>query len=356
MNILAVTSLLLSYLSLYISPERNWLLPFFGLLYPYLLLLNVLFVAWWLLRKRLFFLLSLAVILLGFKVLRRTLQVEFSTDPLPSGMSFTVMTYNVRNMSNNNLLQPDSRVRKDIVQLLKNNRPDIVCMQEFEARGDNPEDFIDSLSAILGLPYYRYTQYNEKNRHRLDAIISFSRYPILGSYSIKKDALHNFCLINDLLIDGDTVRLYNVHLESVRFRHEDYSFIEDLDLQFKEEENIKEGSRRVFNKLRTAYIIRSAQVKDIKGSLQSSPHPAIICGDFNDTPCSYSYQVLSRGKTDAFIESGSGLGNTYAGTLPSLRIDYILYDRTFRSYTYTTGREKLSDHYPVVATLARRKR
>jgi endonuclease/exonuclease/phosphatase family metal-dependent hydrolase len=354
LNILAAASLLLSYLSLYISPEKNWILPFFGLLYPYLLLLNILFILWWLFRFRFYFLLSAAAILLGYNVMQRTFQVEASSEPLPRGNSFKVLTYNVRNMSNNNLLIADPKVSDAIVNLLKDSRPDIVCLQEFEATGDDPLKIVEQISQTLGLPHYSYTKYNEKSRKRLDAIITFSRYPILGSLSIKKDDLHNFCLINDILFNEDTIRLYNVHLESVRLRHEDYTFIEDLDLQFREDENIKEGSRRLFNKLRDAFIIRSAQVKNLRGSLQSSPYPVILCGDFNDTPCSYSYQVLSRGKKDAFIESGSGLGNTYAGTLPSLRIDYILYDRTFKSYSYTTGREKLSDHFPIAATLSYR--
>lgn len=354
-NSLAVLGLLLSYLSLFVSPEHNWLLPFLGLVYPYLLLANVLFFLYWLFRLRLYLFLSLITILIGWNIIWRTVQVEISTDPLPHGESFRVMTYNVRNMSNNNMLLPDLQVRDAIVRRLKDNDPDILCLQEFESIGLDPESFIRFMSQYLGLPYYEYTRYNENNTSRIDAIITFSRFPILSTHSVKKDAHHNFCLVNDLLIGQDTVRLYNIHLESVRFRHEDYTFINDLDLQFEENENIKEGSRRVFNKLRSAYIIRSRQVKGLRESIENSIYPVILCGDFNDTPCSFSYQVLSRNRKDAFIESGSGLGNTYAGTLPSLRIDYILYDRKFRSYTYKTGDEKLSDHYPIAAILGHRK-
>lgn len=354
-NILAGTGLILSYLSLYFSPEKNWLLPFFGLLYPYLLLVNIIFSLYWALRFRIYFLISLVTILIGWNLIRRTVQMEVSTAPLTAGKSFQVMTYNVRNMSNNNLLIPDPEVRDAIVELLVNNRPDILCLQEFEAVGENPLEFIESMAQALGLPYYEFARYNERSTKRIDAIITFSRFPMITGHALKKDVHRNYCLINDLLIGKDTVRLYNIHLESVRFRHEDYTFINDLDLQFEENENIKEGSRRVFNKLKAAYILRSQQVKSLSLSMEHSPFPVIVCGDFNDTPCSYSYQVLSRAKKDAFMESGSGLGNTYAGTLPSLRIDYILYDRKFRSFAYTTGREKLSDHYPVAATLGYRR-
>jgi endonuclease/exonuclease/phosphatase family metal-dependent hydrolase len=354
LNILVIFFLLLSYLSLYISPERNWALPFFGLLYPYILLINVFFVIYWSLRIRLYFILSLLAILAGWNIMWRTVQVEFSSDPMPTEHSFRIMSYNVRNMANNNLLIPDFRIRDAILDLLKANQPDLLCLQEFESVGNDPAAFIDSVSVQLGLPYYHFARYNEKNSRRIDAIITFSRFPVINAMSIKKDDLHNYCLVNDLVIGRDTVRLFNIHLESVRFRHEVYSFINDLDLKFEEDEDLKEGSRRIFSKLRRAYLVRATQVRNLKEYLESSPYPVIICGDFNDTPCSYTYQVLASGKRDAFIESGSGLGNTYAGTLPSLRIDYILFDPVFRSYGYTTSREKLSDHYPIAARVGYR--
>lgn len=350
-NILAVCAILLSYMSLCISPEKNWLLPFFGLLYPYFLILNLLFVLWWLIRLKWYVLISLISVLIGWNIVWRTVQIGLSTDPLPPGKSFQVMSYNVRNLSNNNLLIPDPQIREAILRLIRNNKPDILCMQEFEAAGDDPLKFIDSLSAILELPYFEYAEYNERNTRRIDAIITFSRFPIIYGEKVKKDDLHHYCLINDMVIGADTVRLFNIHLESVRFRHEDYTFINDLDLRFEEDENIKEGSRRIFTKLKRAYQVRAAQVRALKDRLDNSPYPVIICGDFNDIPCSYSYQSLSAGKRDAFIESGTGVGNTYAGTLPSLRIDYILYDPVFRAYNYTTGREKISDHYPVAARI-----
>jgi len=204
------------------------------------------------------------------------------------------------------------------------------------------------------MSYIDYARYNtEKITKRLDAIITFSKYPILSSQSIKQEEGHNFCLINDLLIGGDTVRLFNVHLESVRLKHEDYTFIDELDLKFKEEENLKEGSMRIFNKLKTAYARRSLQVGLLKEELDRSPYPVILCGDFNDTPCSYTYQALARDKRDAFIERGKGLGNTYAGGLPSLRIDYILFDPSFQAVGFEIGKHKLSDHYPISSTFIR---
>jgi endonuclease/exonuclease/phosphatase family metal-dependent hydrolase len=85
--------------------------------------------------------------------------------------------------------------------------------------------------------------------------------------------------------------------------------------------------------------------------IEQSPYPVIICGDFNDTPSSYTYHQLSEGLIDAFKESGNGIGHTYGGALPSFRIDYILHDERFKSTRFNTIRSKFSDHYPITTSL-----
>ena len=354
LNLLLVFSLMLSYLSLFVSPDRNWVLPFFGLLYPYLLLLNIILFIYWILKRRWYLIFSLATIILGWDIIWRTVQVNFKAENLQGKNSLRLMSYNVHNMLYGNARGADLQDKNSILQLIRTEMPDILCIQEFKSVGKPPEAVLDSMSADLKLPYFKYTRYNERESKSLDAIVTFSRFPILSTYSLKIDGQHYYFQMNDLLMGEDTIRLFNVHLESVRFKYEDYTFINDLDFQFEENEKFSEGSRRIVNKLRGAYVKRSAQVKKLKELLKDSPYPLVICGDFNDTPCSYSYQVLSNGRKDAFIESGSGFGNTYAGTLPSLRIDYILYDPYFEALEYTTLKEKLSDHYPVTALIGHR--
>jgi endonuclease/exonuclease/phosphatase family metal-dependent hydrolase len=151
----------------------------------------------------------------------------------------------------------------------------------------------------------------------------------------------------DLDMGSDTVRVFNVHLESLRFKHEDYSFISEFDLQFEKDEKVQEGYLRIFGKLKTAFTKRAGQVDNLAGLVKWSPHPVILCGDFNDTPNSYTYQQLTSGLSDAFVASGSGFGNTYIGNLPSFRIDYILHDDHFISANYQRKQIRLSDHYPL---------
>ncbi len=352
-NILFVFLLLLTYLSSRISPEQNWLIPFFGLAYPYLLIINILFSFYWLLRFRYFFIISLIGIGIGWNFIGRYIQFNKGDFPPESSSYFRITSYNVKNLSNSNLKLDDPEIRNKIKSFLQADGADILCMQEFMVRGNNPEDSIRKLGQVLSRPYYSFAQYFEKNKNRIDAIITYSRYPILKSFNIKKDNSHSYAIITDLLIEGDTIRLFNIHLESIRFQHEDYDFMNELEQKIREEGKLRQGSKAIFSKLRIAFGKRADQVRNLRRLLDNSPYPVILCGDFNDTPSSYAYEMLSEGLTDSFMESGKGTGNTYAGVLPSYRIDFILHNDLFKSYRYTTGHIALSDHYPVSCFFAR---
>lgn len=346
-NILVILLLLMSYLSSHISPEKNNFLPFFGLVYPFLLLVNIFFMLYWMFRKRWLFVLSLFGILVGWNHISRTFQVGGGSSGLTVQNQFKVLTYNVKNLSNDNVDMLEPSVRNKIISFLDLENADLVCLQEFAVIHPDPDAFIDSMSVLLNLPYHAHSLYLTRPRRLMDAITIFSRFPIVKSESINQDNDHNYGLYADVLIGTDTIRTVNVHLESIRLKHEDYKFISKFDLQFEEDENMKESSKRIFKKLSTAYGKRAMQVDTLVSFLKTSPYPVILCGDFNDTPNSYTYHQLSEGLKDAFIESGKGFGNTYVGNLPSFRIDYILYDDRFIARDYLKSPVKHSDHYPV---------
>jgi endonuclease/exonuclease/phosphatase family metal-dependent hydrolase len=287
-NILFIIALSLSYLSVHVSPEKSWILPFFGLLYPILILINIFFAIYWILRLRWLFLLSAIFILAGWNHLERLVQFHSPEIPPANSSAFKIISYNVKNLSNDNVDLLEPQIRNKILNFLDEENADILCLQEFAIVHPDPEAFIDSLSERLAMPYHAFIQYFEKPRKRIDAIFTFSKYPILNFGSVKKDDQHNYAIYTDLLIDKDTVRLFNIHLESVRLRHEDYNFISELDLQFEENENIKEGSIRIFEKLKTAFARRASQVENLSSCISQSPYPVLLCGDFNDTPNSYA--------------------------------------------------------------------
>ena len=107
----------------------------------------------------------------------------------------------------------------------------------------------------------------------------------------------------------------------------------------------------VHEKMLGSFIKRSDQVNMILNTIYKSNYPAIICGDFNDTPMSYTYHKLSSGRKDSFKESGKGFGSTFTILWPLLRIDYILFPEKFDSTRHIIGKEKFSDHYPIIAEI-----
>jgi endonuclease/exonuclease/phosphatase family metal-dependent hydrolase len=106
--------------------------------------------------------------------------------------------------------------------------------------------------------------------------------------------------------------------------------------------------QKVVNKVGGATAMRAEQAEQLRAHILSSPHPVIVCGDFNDTPNSYTYHHIAAGLTDAFEEKGFGLGTTFGGALPMLRIDYLLTDPGIRVHDCRVVRDtEWSDHYPV---------
>jgi endonuclease/exonuclease/phosphatase family metal-dependent hydrolase len=223
-------------------------------------------------------------------------------------------------------------------------------MQEFYSSERHNFENEKALSEILKATH-RHVEY-PITLHGADhfGIATYTTYPIL-----KKEVLYfdqktaNVCIYTDLLINSDTVRVFNCHLQSVRFGAEEYKFLESLG-QAEEEQTVKR-TRSILSRLRTAFIKRAAQADLISKTIAESPYPVIVCGDFNDTPLSYTYKKISENLLDAFRESGNGFGTSYAGPIPGLRIDYLLHSADFISYKYHTLKVKLSDHYPVEASL-----
>ena len=112
-----------------------------------------------------------------------------------------------------------------------------------------------------------------------------------------------------------------------------------------------EGSKGIISRLRLGYQRRAQQVGIVKQSVLNCDLPKVICGDFNDIPVSYSYRQLSAGMRDAFVEAGRGLETTYKGSMPSFRIDYVLFDNPMRAVNYKSITEVPSDHKLLVAEL-----
>ena len=338
------TSLVLAYLANYINPARFWIIAFFGLAYPVLLIINLFFVIFWAWRKKWLSLISAGIILLGWNNVGRYFQFRLFKPQFDYQNKMRLLTFNVR-LFNYYHWEKGSNVSDSILEYMVEQNPGVICIQEFVVDNNRPGQTIDDINP------YRYFKHTEENGHGQEyGIATYSKFPILHKGNVPFKNSYNACIYTDVLFDYDTIRIYNVHLQSIRLVKHNYNFMDSLMFDFNKTR--MNEVRDISGRLKTAFIRRSDQVNRVKAHLRKSPYPVILCGDFNDTPVSYTYQQLKGKMSDAFKGSGDGIGNTYRGNFPSFRIDYIFHSNELVSGNYHSDRVKLSDHYPVECDIA----
>lgn len=350
MNIFVLFLLAIGFLAAFVPPDKNWLFAFAGLVFPYAVIANVFFVFIWMFLWRKLFLVSLIALIFCWNRLTTYIQWDRSTpeDGIQKEnvkvISYNVQIFDLYNWKSDHI----SEKGHNILKLLKNAAPDIICLQEYHAGKRNKVDISDSIERMTGLKYQHIEFVKKDGENMPYGIATFSRWPVISNKVVDFDNNPiNFCIYSDLIIEGDTVRLFNVHLESIRLSREDYLYVSELPKKTDTQEIFSENSRKIIRKFKRAFINRAPQARKIAELINASQFPVIICGDFNDTPSSYTYHQLSKNLLDSYKESGHGIGMTYAGSLPSFRIDYILHDKSLRSLNYKTIRENYSDHFPI---------
>lgn len=352
MNILVVFALLLSYLASYVDPGKFWLISFFGLAYPAILVINILFIIYWLLRMPKLALISGLAILAGWSVILNYIGFRENTAimvPKSSESFIRVMSYNVHNFKqfgDNN----DRLTKEQILDIIRKEQPDVVCFQEFFSRKRGEYNFRKHIKQILGTEYY-YFKPSTDNGYEAIGMAIFSKFPIVnqGNIEFTKNMNWNEAVFADIKKGDKTFRVYNVHFQSISFQPEDYLYLKKITTEMMKTD--VESSKKIGSRLKNAFIKRSNQVKMVKEHAEKSPVPHIIAGDFNDTPISYTVKTISRDMNNCFRKKGSGFGITYNGAFPNFQIDYIFTSAEFEVKNYLIINKKLSDHYPVRADL-----
>lgn len=345
-NFIAAGLLLLSYTASFLDPSPFWPVAFFGLAYPLFLLLNLLFVIYWLLRSPKYALISFCCILIGYSFLTSYIGFRESTAiavPKSSKNFIRVMTYNVHNFKQFGD-KNDQFTKDQILDIIRKEQPDVLCIQEFFSREKGEYNFRKLISEILQSEHYYFVP-SISNDYESIGMAIFSKLPILKKGNIAfENVTGNEALYIDLKFKGRPFRIYNVHFQSISFQPEDYQYLKEVT---KEIDTDVKSSRRIGSRLKQAFLKRSNQVKMVKEHADNCKIPYLIAGDFNDTPVSFAVNTMADGMHNSFQKKGSGFGITYNGDFPNFQIDYILASKQFDIKNYLIIDKKLSDHYPV---------
>lgn len=353
-NGIVMVSLLIAYFSRYISPNTLWFPAFFGLSYPFLFIINLYFVFHWLFSRRWFVLYPLIVLILGFSLPSYYLGFGSNAEYVGEQNSFKIMSYNVHDFDYYSQTYGKGNGAVDkIISHIKKENPDIICFQEFYSNPKKPEK--DNFLRFKKELNYKYiARYKYNNRTSYMFIVIYSRFPIIHDDYIRnaqgnKDITGVYA---DVKFNNAIFRVYNVHLNSTQISSQAYLIQEDYDVTKEEDvERAASGAKKIAGRMRSGYKKRALQAELLRKHIAASPYPVVFVGDFNDTPCSYSYEEISNGLTDAFVTAGKGLSTTYRGVYPAFRIDYILYDDYFSSHSYRREKIEASDHFPISTVL-----
>lgn len=316
-------------------PANHMELQWLGLFLPLILVVNILLIVYWIGRKKLWFVIPLCAVLLNIPYLSGIIQWPFKqTEPVGKGLN--VATYNIQKESAGDV----SVVGREISGFMYDEQIDILCLQEFPGTGEAQSRLIDEISGFL--PYYTLHASSPQNMH----IALFSRYPILQSQKIIfPDESSNTAMWADLNVDGQVVKVFNTHLQTTNLNQN----------RIRPSDNIDRATSRIIrlkDMMNENGVIRARQADLISTLIDESNFPVIVCGDFNDTPASYTYRKIKGNLQDSFRSCGKGYGYTYRYLRKLFRIDYIFYSGdTFRGTRYYSPELEYSDHKPVIVGL-----
>lgn len=350
-NVLFAVLLLAAAYSPWLQPVRHPVLSCLGLTFPIFLLIDIVFLLFWIIIQQYrCALLPLAALILCIPQSRTYFPIHFATDNLPDDC-LKVLSYNIMGFGSGS----ESPTGNPILAYLQKSEADIICLQEYTTQLTNRHPSQrDVEQALSDWPYHRNDAVGESQANR---IAVFSKLPILSAHPLDYKSASNGSMAYELKWGNDTLLLINNHLESNKLNFEDKVMYEAM-LRDPEKEKVKTGMRQLVRKLADAAVIRAPQADSIARTVARSSHRYIVvCGDFNDSPISYTHRTIAQDLNDAFTETGFGPGISYNRNKFFFRIDHLLISPALKAYNCKVDRSiRDSDHYPIVCYVARERK
>jgi endonuclease/exonuclease/phosphatase family metal-dependent hydrolase len=354
-NVIVALLFIIGCYSSYFNPNQFWFFGFLTLGVFYLFLVLLVFFAFWVIVKFKFSFISLISFVLCIGPLRQIIKLKTTAfNTAKTKNSIRVMSWNIEHFK---ILQhkTNPNLKQEMFALIKEYNPDVACFQEMVGSDAFADaiNYVPDIAIALQMPYYSYSytdNYNFDSKHHFGNII-FSKKPILSSKNYNQDNLNynsRFMSVN-IGFGKDTFSIFNVHLQSLKFSKQSLRYIEDA----KANQNVDLGeSKSILQKLKHGFVQRKVQADSIASAIAKTTYPVIVCGDFNDVPNSYAYATIGKNLQNAFAQKGAGLGATFNGISPTLRIDNIFVSQAFGIEQYCRVKKELSDHYPVLADIS----
>ena len=293
------------------------------LLVPVVFIINFLFFIFWLIRPKWPLLLFIFTLAISFNEWGKLYQFKDNIINTPKGLY--VMSYNVRSFNRFKWLN-NQNIPSSIASFVDIKNPDVVCFQEF---------YLEKAPLFKNYPYQIFKPYSANGK--IGSCI-ISKYPLKNGNPIFFKGSSNGGMFADLIKFRDTIRIYNIHFESLHLDTEDTILTTNY-------------SQKIRSKIENVFKIQETQINQFNVLAKESDHPHIVCIDLNNNVFSKSYRNLINDRQDAFVKKGEGFGSTYRFSYLPLRIDFILIDPKIEVLDYQTHKVILSDHKPISVVL-----
>ena len=342
-NVATVILMLITGYSDRLDPVRFPLLSWLGMVFPVFVIINLLFLLFWLCFKWK----KIWIPFVGFLLAYIPISIYMPLNPpqeVPDDC-IKVLSYNVCSYGGNYKYE-DAFER--ILDYFGQEQADIVCLQED----------VDTWRRYVFNKYHKLYPYNDTTvlaytSKSFNCLGIHTRFPIIRKERIAYESLANGSMAYFLDRGSDTLLVINNHLESSHLTKEDRSRYEDILRGSVKRDTMRAESINIISKLTEGATKRAPGAEAVRHYIEEhSQYPVIVCGDFNDTPISYARHTIAEGLTDCFAKSGHGIGLSYNRKGFWVRIDHILCSTDFTPYNcHVDSKIDYSDHFPIVCWL-----
>lgn len=332
-NIVLAVLTFLAYVLPFLAPKFFPLLSALTLVLPLFLILNGLYFIYWMLQFKRQIILSGIVLLIGITFINKFYKFTATNAPREE-KDFVVMSYNVRLF---NLFKwiADEDVPANVLNFINDENPDILCIQEY------------SKSAKIDFKVYPHRFIFMQGDKIKTGQAIFSKFPIINEGNLDLPSSNNSVIFADIKKGKDIIRVYNMHLQSVKISPDVNEISENIEVVDQQK------SQMVLRRIGTAFRKQQQQAEIIMEHKKGCEYPIIICGDMNNSAYSYVYRSIRGTLQDTFEQAGSGFGQTYNFRYYPARIDYIFADPQMQVKSFESFPDFVnSDHYPIMTRLS----